>query len=89
MGGRGRSQQSHVGISGMANNLFRKFSLSVPFAIKQKRYKSQNSEKKKKTFCCHQQQGLSRLTHSHFEFFKMNCLYRLKMITSHLVNSTV
>ena len=47
MGGTGRSQQSHVGISGMAKNLFRKFSLSVPFAIKQKRYKSQNFEKKK------------------------------------------
>ena len=47
MGGTGRKQQSHVGISGMANNLFRKFSLSVPFAIKQKRYKSQNFEKKK------------------------------------------
>ena len=46
MGGTGRKQQSHVGISGMANNLFRKFSLSVPFAIKQKRYKSQNFEKK-------------------------------------------
>ena len=46
MGGTGRSQQSHVGISGMAKNLFRKFSLSVPFAIKQKRYKSQNFEKR-------------------------------------------
>ena len=88
MGGTGRSQQSHVGISGMAKNLFRKFSLSVPFAIKQKRYKSQNFEKKK-TFCCHQRQCLSRLTLSHFELFKMNCLYKLKMITSRLVNSTV
>jgi len=45
-GWEGEKQQSHVGISGMANNLFRKFSLSVPFAIKRKRYKSQNFEKK-------------------------------------------